>query len=142
MEWIAGGTVSLWPLVLATAGYLGGSLLLDASINFVGFSLATTLGKMLERAEGRIRLNIELKYYGWDPELAPAVMREVRARGMEAGVILMSLEMRALRQLCVLAPDIPAGYVAAAVPGDLARLPVDFLAVADPGGGGGARIPE
>jgi len=88
-----------------------------------------TLGEFLERARGRIGLNIELKYYGWDPELAPAVVHEVRARGMEDEVVLMSLKLAAVEQLRGLAPDMPVGYVSTVAVGDVTRLPVDFLAV-------------
>lgn len=88
-----------------------------------------TLDEFLERARGRIGLAIELKYYGHDPELAPAVVSAVRASGAE-GIVLMSLSVVAVEQLAALAPDIPVGYVSAAGVGDLTRLPVQFLAVA------------
>lgn len=88
-----------------------------------------TLGEFLERARGRIGLNIELKYYGPDPGLAPAVVREVRARGMEREVELMSLDRSAVEQVRTLAPEIRLGYVMAAAVGDPTRMPVDFLAV-------------
>jgi glycerophosphoryl diester phosphodiesterase len=35
-----------------------------------------TLGDFLERARGRIKLNIELKYYGWDSQLACSSYRK------------------------------------------------------------------
>jgi hypothetical protein len=38
------------------------------------------LDEFLDRANGRIRLAIELKYYEWDPLLAPQVLSEIRAR--------------------------------------------------------------
>jgi glycerophosphoryl diester phosphodiesterase len=91
--------------------------------------LIATLGDFLERSRGRIGLNIELKYYGWDPGLAPAVVDEVRAHGMEGDVVLMSLTLPAVRQLLRLAPDMPVGYLPTVAVGDPARLPVDFLAV-------------
>ncbi len=88
-----------------------------------------TLGQFMERARGRIHLMIELKYYGWDAELAPTVVDEVRRMGMEEEVVLMSLDQRALVQLAELAPDLPRGYVSTVAVGDPAGLPVDFLAV-------------
>lgn len=42
-----------------------------------------TLDEFLERAQGRIGLNIELKYYGPGPQLARQVVETVRARGMK-----------------------------------------------------------
>jgi glycerophosphoryl diester phosphodiesterase len=91
-----------------------------------------TLGDFLERARGRIGLNIELKYYGWDPALAPAVVEEVRRHGMEGEILLMSLERRAVEDLRRMASEMPVGYVAAAAVGELSRLPVSFLALATP----------
>jgi glycerophosphoryl diester phosphodiesterase len=90
-----------------------------------------TLNQVLDRARGRIGLVIELKYYGHDPELAPAVVALVRARGDE-DITLMSLSLEAVLQLAALAPEVPVGYVSAAAVGDLTRLPVQFLAVARP----------
>ena len=88
-----------------------------------------TLDDFLERARDRIGLNIELKYYGPDPELAPEVVRIVREAGMEDQVVLMSLSLEPLRRIRELAPDLSVGYVSAVAVGDLRRLPVDFLAV-------------
>ena len=88
-----------------------------------------TLDDFLERARNRIGLNIELKYYGPDPELAPEVVRIVREAGMEDQVVLMSLSPEPLRRIRELAPDLTLGYVSAVAVGDMSRLPVDFLAV-------------
>jgi glycerophosphoryl diester phosphodiesterase len=91
-----------------------------------------TLAEFLARARGRIGLQIELKYYGADPLLVPAVVREVRAHGAERDVAVMSLSVDAVRQVRRIAPDLRTGYIAAAALGDIAREPVDFLAVARP----------
>jgi glycerophosphoryl diester phosphodiesterase len=88
-----------------------------------------TLDDFLERARGRIGLSIELKYYGPDPALAPAVVERVRAMGMGDEVVLMSLSADAVQQLARIAPDLTIGFVSAAVVGDPTRLPVHFLAV-------------
>jgi glycerophosphoryl diester phosphodiesterase len=91
-----------------------------------------TLDQFLERSRGRIGLNIELKYYGPDPALADSVVAKVRRWGMEDEVVIMSIELAGIRQVQELAPEIPVGYVAALAAGDLARVPVDFLAVSRP----------
>lgn len=88
-----------------------------------------TLAEFLERSRGRIGLVIELKYYGPDPRLADAVVREVRAQAMERDVVIMSLDLPAVEQVLALAPEITTGYVAAATVGAPSRLPVAFLAV-------------
>lgn len=89
-----------------------------------------TLGQFLDRARGRIGLEIELKYYGRDTALASAVVRAVRRREATGGVAITSLDLAAVRKVRRLAPEIRTGYVAAVSVGDLSRLPVDFLTVA------------
>ena len=89
-----------------------------------------TLAEILRRSEDRIGILIELKYYGDDPGLAPAVVQTVRAAGMSGEVRIMSLDYGAVRQVERLAPRVATGYVAAAAVGDIGRLPVDFIAVA------------
>ncbi|TVQ27600.1 MAG: hypothetical protein EA383_02255 [Spirochaetaceae bacterium] len=89
-----------------------------------------TFQDFLERADGRIRLMVEFKYYGFDPDLVPQALEEIRAHGSEDQVIVMSLSLRAVQQAAELAPDIPRGYVTAATIGNMTRLPVDFVAVA------------
>ncbi|MEX0821697.1 MAG: glycerophosphodiester phosphodiesterase family protein [Rhodothermales bacterium] len=90
-----------------------------------------TLDEFLDRAKGRIGLNIELKYYGPNPSLAPRVLEIVRRHEMTApeDVVIMSLDLEAVRQVRRLAPEIHTGYVATLTMGSLDRLSVDFLAV-------------
>lgn len=88
-----------------------------------------TLEQCLERAKGRIGLQIELKYFGFDPRLAEDCVRLVRAHGMEKQAVLMSLHPRGVRQLRDLAPDIPVGYLSVLSAGDLARVDADFVGV-------------
>jgi glycerophosphoryl diester phosphodiesterase len=87
------------------------------------------LSDFLSAAEGKIRLLIELKYYGQDNLLAGETLELVRRAGMEKEVQIMSLELEGVRQIQHLAPQISAGYVFAAGLGNLARLDVGFLAV-------------
>ena len=87
------------------------------------------LSDFLSAAAGKIRLLIELKYYGEDNLLAGETFELIRQAGMEKEVQIMSLELKAVRQIQRLAPQIAAGYVFAAGLGNLARLDVGFLAV-------------
>ncbi len=89
-----------------------------------------TLGDFLERSRDRIDLMIELKYYGFEPELAEVVVQEIREAEMEDQSVVMSLSLPAIRQMRLIAPDIRLGYVSALAIGDLSLLPVDFIAVA------------
>lgn len=86
------------------------------------------LTEFLDRADGRIGLMVELKYYGWDARLAQTVVRVLR-EARPGSVMLVSLDLRAVRQLRELGAQVPVGYAAAASVGDPSRLPVDFLAL-------------
>jgi len=87
------------------------------------------LDEFLERAHGRIRLAIELKYYGWDEQLGPQVVSEIRARHAEADVMLISLSLQAIEQVRRLAPEIESGYLSSVSVGSLDGLPVKALAL-------------
>ena len=88
-----------------------------------------TLDEFLERAKGRIGVMIELKYYGFAPELAEKTIDLIREYEMEDQVLVKSLNFRAVEQIRNLAPDIGLGYVSAVAAGDLSRLPIHFLSV-------------
>jgi glycerophosphoryl diester phosphodiesterase len=87
------------------------------------------LDEFLDRANGRIRLAIELKYYEWDPLLAPQVLSEIRARGVEQQIMIISLSLQAIEQVRSLAPDLPTGYLSSVSVGSLGGLPVTALAL-------------
>lgn len=89
-----------------------------------------TLGEFLERARGRIGLVVELKYHGWDPALAERAVGVIRSAGMEDEVIVMSLNLEAIRQVRRIAPEVRVAYASAVAVGDVSRLSVDLLAVA------------
>ena len=96
--------------------------------DFTGERLAR-LSDFLQKASGRIKLMIELKYYDIDSELAQETIRLVHEAGMAERVSLMSLEISSVRQMQQLSSDIPVGYLSAVSLGRLTRLDVDFLAV-------------
>ncbi|TVR15214.1 MAG: hypothetical protein EA391_11290, partial [Balneolaceae bacterium] len=88
-----------------------------------------TLTEYLERAKNRVIVMIELKYYGFRPELAEKTIDIIREHGMEDQVQVKSLSYRAVEQVRQLAPELQTGYVSAAALGDISRLPVQFLSV-------------
>jgi glycerophosphoryl diester phosphodiesterase len=96
--------------------------------DFTGERVAK-LSDFLKNAKGRIKLMIELKYYGKDPELTRETLRLVRESHMDQEVAVISLNLDALRQAQHLAPNVPMGYLSSVSVGNLARLDVDFLAV-------------
>lgn len=88
-----------------------------------------TLEDFLKTAKGKVRLNIELKYYGHDPELVPQVLQEIRAQDMEDDVVMMSLSETGIQQVQELAPDMTVGLLSGASIGNLTDVDVDFLAI-------------
>ena len=101
---------------------------LSAGESFAG-ERVPTLDEMLALTKGRIRLNIELKYYGHDERLAERVVQAVRAQGMEGEVVVQSLVYRGLQEVRALAPEIPLGYVLSVNARRPERLDVDFYSV-------------
>jgi len=91
---------------------------------------APTLDEVLAIARDRIRLNIELKYYGdHQPRLAERVLAAVQAHGMTNQVVIQSLEYEPLMEVRRLAPEIPVGYLMSVNARNPERLKVDFLGV-------------
>jgi glycerophosphoryl diester phosphodiesterase len=90
---------------------------------------APTFDEVLAIARDRIRLNIELKYYGdHQPRLAERVVEAVRARQMTHQVIIQCLEYEPLLEIRRLAPEIPVGYLMSVNAKRPGRVKVDFLA--------------
>jgi glycerophosphoryl diester phosphodiesterase len=91
---------------------------------------APTFDALLAETKGRIKVNIELKYYGdHQPGLARKVIEMVRARGMLDQVIIQCLEYDPLLEVRQLAPDVPIGYLLSFNAKQPSRLKVDFLSV-------------
>lgn len=92
--------------------------------------ITPTLDALLVEAKGRIKLNIELKYYGGDRlRLAQKVIDAVRQHGMLDQVVIQCLEYEPLAEVHRLAPDVPIGYLLSFNAREPSRLEVDFLSV-------------
>ena len=91
---------------------------------------APTLDALLAESKGRIKVNIELKYYGdHQPGLARKVVAAVRARGMLDQVLIQSLAYEPLLEVHQLAPEVPIGYLLSFNAREPSRLKVNFLSV-------------
>jgi glycerophosphoryl diester phosphodiesterase len=88
-----------------------------------------TLEAVLECCKGRIKVNIELKYYGWDEQLALRVIDIVEKSHMEGEIVIMSLKPEAVSQVRSVRPDWQVGLLSAGALGNLTRVDADFLAV-------------
>ncbi len=88
-----------------------------------------TLEEVLEISRGKVRVNIELKFYGHDVALASKVIALVEQFGMADDIVIMSLEAAQVRQVQQLRPDWRVGLLTAVAAGDLTKADADFLAV-------------
>jgi glycerophosphoryl diester phosphodiesterase len=90
--------------------------------------IAPSFDEVLTAASNRIRLNIELKYYGdHQPRLAERVVEALQTRQMTKQVLIQCLEYDPLLEVRRLAPEIPVGYLMAMNAAHPGRLKVDFL---------------
>jgi len=87
------------------------------------------LREVLERARGRGKVMIELKYYGHDENLEQRVVDLVEELGQAGSVVVMSLEYDQVRRMRALRPDWTLGLLTAKAVGDLTALDADYLAV-------------
>ncbi|WP_299662835.1 glycerophosphodiester phosphodiesterase [uncultured Ruegeria sp.] len=88
-----------------------------------------TLRDVLEAAQGKSKVIIELKYYGHDVDLENRVATIVEKLEMQDDIATMSLKYPAVQKMKALRPDWRAGVLAATAIGDLSGLEGDFVAV-------------
>jgi glycerophosphoryl diester phosphodiesterase len=89
-----------------------------------------TLDEVLELCKGKVKVNIELKYYGHDQQLEQRVAELVEAHDMQDSIIVMSLKYDAVQKMKKLRPKWTVGLLTAVAVGDLTtRDQADFLAV-------------
>ena len=88
-----------------------------------------TLQDVLTKCKGKIRVNIELKYYGHDDQLEQRVVEIVEALDMASNVVVMSLKTDAVRTMKALRPSWKVGQLMSVSAGDLQNVEADFVAV-------------
>jgi glycerophosphoryl diester phosphodiesterase len=88
-----------------------------------------TLAEVLDECKGKIRVNIELKYYGHDVQLEQRVADIVQSRGMASQVMAMSLKRDGVKKMKSIEPDWKVGLLMSVSAGDLNKIEADFLAV-------------
>ena len=88
-----------------------------------------TLDQVLRLCKDRIRVNIELKYYGAQRQLEKRVAEIVDANAMADQVVVMSLSLDGIRKMRQLRPAWTLGLLSSVALGNLAALEVDFLAL-------------
>lgn len=88
-----------------------------------------TLADVLKLCKGRVRVNIELKYYGHDQQLEQRVVDVVEAEGMTDQIMIMSLKPEGVAKIKALRPDWKCGLLLSVHVGNLQKINADFLAV-------------
>jgi glycerophosphoryl diester phosphodiesterase len=88
-----------------------------------------TLDEVLRMCKNRIKVNIELKYYGAQQQLEQRVAQTVDAQDMANEVVIMSLDLQGIMRMRNLRPDWTLGLLSSVSVGNLAALDVDFLAL-------------
>ncbi len=88
-----------------------------------------TLAEVINLSRGRIKLNIELKFYGPDRRLAGEVARLVHEQDFEFECLVTSFEYDALLEMKRHNPGLRTGLIVAHALGDVSRLEVEALSV-------------
>ena len=88
-----------------------------------------TLAQVLDEARGKVRVVIELKYYGHDQQLEQRVIEIVEEAGMVDDILIMSLKYKGVEKVRTLRPQWITGLLSSTSVGNLAKLDLDFLAV-------------
>jgi glycerophosphoryl diester phosphodiesterase len=88
-----------------------------------------TLAEVIALCRGKIRLNVELKFFGPDRGLARAVADILREQDFESNCLVTSLEHDALLEVKRHNPHLRTGLTVAYALGDVSRLEVDALSV-------------
>lgn len=98
---------------------------LDAGIkfnkNFRGEKIPT-LEEAIEYADGKINLNIEIKYNGHNENIVKRVVKIITDCGFEENCVLTSMNYGFLKEAKQLNPDIRTGYTMTMTYGDLSEL--------------------
>jgi glycerophosphoryl diester phosphodiesterase len=88
-----------------------------------------TLVEVINLCRGKIRLNIELKFFGPDRRLAQTVADIVREQDFESNCLVTSLNYDALREVKRHNSRLRTGLIVAHALGDVSRLEVDAVSV-------------
>ena len=91
-----------------------------------------TLEEAIKFCKGRIKLNIELKYNRWDPELAEKVGKLIQRNSFSKNCVITSLDYGELKKFKALFPEVKIGLTVFQALGDFTQSEVDFSALMPP----------
>ncbi len=99
----------------------------DFAEQFAGEPIPTLAQAIGEARRHNLRLNIELKYYGPCPDLAPRVAAIIAEEAFSDQCVVSSLKAEAITQFRQANPHIPSGPIVAVSVGNLTKLDADFI---------------
>jgi glycerophosphoryl diester phosphodiesterase len=88
-----------------------------------------TLAEVINLCRGKMRLNIELKFFGPDRQLVQKVVDLIREQNFESACVITSLNYDALLEAKRYNTRLRTGLIVAHALGDISRLEVDVLSV-------------
>ncbi len=88
-----------------------------------------TLAEVIDAVNGRMKLNIEMKFNGHQKQLEATVARIVREREFQEQCVITSLVYRGVEEIARQDEELRRGLIVSAKVGDATRLDVDLLAV-------------
>lgn len=88
-----------------------------------------SLEEVLAYAHGKVKLNVELKYYGEDPRLARDVARLLEKWGFAGDSLVASLNFPVLDEVKAENPALRTGAIVTVKVGDITRLDAEVLSV-------------
>lgn len=98
------------------------------STQFAGEPIPT-LQQAIDLAGDRLKLNIELKLYGHEQQLAKRVVDIIKASRFEKRCVITSLDYNMLRQVRSLDNKLAIGHIVTVAIGDVTRGDIDFLSL-------------
>jgi glycerophosphoryl diester phosphodiesterase len=88
-----------------------------------------TLQQVLALCKNRIKIVIELKYYGQEKRLEERVADLVETAGMQDQIVVMSLSYAGIQKMKSIRPQWMVGLLASVAIGNITRLEADFFAI-------------
>lgn len=110
---------NIWELTLAEVEQLDAGIKFNK--NFRGEKIPT-LAEAIEFADGKINLNIEIKYNGHNKNIVRKVVKIITDHGFEESCVLTSMNYGFLKEAKRLNPNIRTGYTMTMRYGDLSDL--------------------
>lgn len=123
---LAGVNLKIWDATLADLVDIDIGSRFDAKFKD---QRVPTLKEVLDVCRGKVRVNIELKYYGHDQQLEQRVVQIVETHDMASDIVLMSLKIDAVTKLKSIRPDWKIGLLMSVSAGSVKHMDADFLAV-------------